>query len=334
LELSDKRILVTGANGFIASHLAARLATDEHAQVRGSIRKGSGQPAIERSHRPIEYVQADVTDRQAVFRAAAGCDIIVHAAACQPFAPQPPKARFTAVNVAGTENLLRAFAGGQGRFLLLSTINVHGIPPPINASADSPLVYSGDPYSDSKVDAECAAWKLAREHNIPLTIVRPGCTFGPRGYAWTLQPVERIRRGGPVLIGRGRGICNSMFVENLIDLIIAALKSEAAVNQCFIGCQAPGIEWRDFWGAYGRMLGLKPRSVPLWAAMVSAQIFSLYEHVTGRSGPFDRTNVAFYSHRVSFDVEKNVLLLDYRPRIPFQEGMRRTEEWLREQELI
>jgi nucleoside-diphosphate-sugar epimerase len=335
LKLEDRQVLVTGANGFIGSHVVKRLAEDECARVRGFVRNVQPRSKHEESDPRIEYVRGDVTDWGAVVRAAAGCDIVIHAAACQPFAPFPPRARFMAVNVGGTENLLSAFApGGEGRFLLLSTINVHGIPPPTDASAESPLRYSGDRYSDSKVDGERSAWKLAQERGIALTVVRPGCTFGPNGAAWTLQPLERIRRGLPVLIGGGRGICNLMYVDNLVDLIVAALKSDAGINQSFIGSQRPGVEWRDFFAIYGQMLGMRPRSVPYPTAVLSGLFSSIYERATARPGPLTRPSVAFYTHRVTFNVQKNASLVGQKPRISFEEGMRRTEAWLRERELV
>jgi nucleoside-diphosphate-sugar epimerase len=335
LELADKRILVTGAKGFIASHLVARLAADERARVRASARNGARPPEILRSDPRIEYVQADVTDREDVLRAASGCDIIIHTAACQPLRPQPAREEFYAVNVGGTQSLMRAFApAGEGRFVLLSTINVHGIPPPTNARADSPIVNSGDLYSDSKAEGERAAWNLSQEFSIPLTVIRPGCTFGPRGYAWTIQPVERIRQGIPVLIGQGRGICNPMYVDNLVDLIVVAIKRDEAINQSFVGCQGRGVEWRDFLGAYGQMLKMKPRSVPYWAAAVGGRISHLYERASGRQGFLSSTNVAFYTHCVTFDVKKNARLLGYQPRLSFEDGMRRTEAWLRDRKLV
>ena len=335
MELADKRILVTGANGFIGSHLVSRLANEEAANVHALIRRNAPEPKRGAIGVRIQYVQGDVTDRDAVARTVTGCDIVIHTAACQPLSPLPPRSQFLAVNVGGTENLLRAFAPhGSGRFLLLSTINVHGLPPLPGADAESPLRYSGDRYSDSKVDGEHAAWDIARRRGIPLTVIRPACTFGPHGSAWTLQPLERIRRGTPVLIGDGRGTCNPIYVENLVDLVITALKHDESINQSFIGSQGIGTEWRDFFGYYGRMLGLHPRAISYRAATLAGLPSSIYEHLTGRPGTLSRASIAFYSHRVVFGVEKNARLLGYTPKISFEEGMRRTEAWLREEKLI
>jgi nucleoside-diphosphate-sugar epimerase len=329
MDIFGKRVLVTGANGFIASHLVTRL-LKEGAQVRGLVRRKEALRSSE-----IEYFLGDLTDAGVMAQAVAGCDIVVHTAALQPFKPLAPRAQFQAVNVGGTENLLRAFSPrGEGRFLLLGTINEHGMPPPPGVHADSPLVYSGDRYSDSKIDGERAAWQPARERGIPLTVVRPACTFGPRGTAWTLQPLERLRRGTPVLIGAGRGLCNPVYIDNLADLIVAALQNEAAVGQAFIGSDGVGVEWRDFFGYYARLLGRPVHSAPYLPARVLGYASSFYERATGKPGPVSSANVAFYSHRVTFDVSKNVQLLGHTPRVSFEEGMRQTAAWLREEKLL
>ncbi len=335
LELADKTILVTGASGFIGSHLVPPLIRGEGARVRALARQIPAEPNASTLDGEVRWIQGDVADIDSVTRAAAGCHIIIHTAALQPFAPLPPRAQFQAVNVGGTENLLRGFnPPGEGCFLLLSTINVHGLPPPPEANADSPLVYSGDRYSDSKVDGERAARKIAAERGVPLTVIRPACTFGPRGTAWTLQPLHRIRRGTPVLVGGGHGTCNPIYIDNLVDLVVESLKNEAALGQAFIGSQGTGVEWRDFFGYYARMLRLPLRALPYPASILAGQVSSIYEWLTGRPGRLSLASIAFYTHRVTFDVAKNTQVLGFTPKISVEEGMRRTEAWLRAEKLL
>lgn len=336
LELAGKVILVTGANGFIGSRLVARLVEQCRAHVRAVVRNLPQNGASYPFPNEIEFVSADVTDPVAVRRAVAGCQIVIHTAALQPFAPLARRAEFFAVNIGGTENMIRAFGEqGQGeRFVLLSTINVHGLPPPANAGAGSPLVLSGDRYSDSKVEAERAAWRLAVADNIPLTVIRPGCTYGPGSRAWTLQPIERLLHGVPLLVGSGDGICNAVYVDNLIDLIISALVCPDARGQAFIGTDGIGIPWRVFFGYYARMINLPLRSVPFLAARALARASGMYEGVTKKPGRLSPTSLAFYTHHTTFDVAKNERVLKHRPRVDLNEGMRLTEEWLRGQGIL
>ena len=327
MDITNKRVLITGANGFIGGRLAERLADEEGASMRGLVRRVG---AIHES--PLQIVTGDITDADAVRRAVDGCDIVIHCAAMQVGASSrsPLLADFRRVNVGGTLNLLRAArAANVARFIHISTINVHGFPPPRDANADSPLVFTGDFYSISKAEGERAAREFARVHNLPLIVIRPACTYGPRSDAWTMQPLRRVRRGAPVLIGKGDGICNAVYIDNLVDLILLALKNDAAVGQAFIGAEGRGVTWREFYSAYARMVGISNvNALPRWAVLAAATGFGALARVTGRAPRLSRSSVEFYSHHVVYDIEKSKQLLGYAPRVSFEEGMRKTENWL------
>lgn len=327
-----RRVLITGVSGFIGSHLAERLsATGAH--VHGLVRYVSPLSAS-----LFEPFQGDITNADALRHAAQGCDAIIHCAAMQ--TERARLADYRRVNVAGTLNVLRAArAANVARVIHLSTINVHGLPPPRDAKADSPIVGTqfncaltriptGDFYSRSKAEGERAACEFARAHHIALTVIRPGCTYGPRSYAWTLKPIERLRRKRPVLIGNGNGICNAIYIDNLVDLILLALNNDAAIGHAFIGTEGRGVTWREFYGAYARMLGVRVFGMPRVVALALTLPFELLARVDGYPPRLARASVEFYSHRVVFDIEKSKQLLGYTPRVSFEEGMARTRAWL------
>ncbi len=322
MDIHNKRILITGANGFIGGRLAERLAQEEGARVRGLVRSEIRNPKS-------EIVLGDLTDPAALADAVRDCDAVVHCAAMQ--GARGYLSEFRRVNVDGTLNLLRAAKdAGVARFVHLSTINVHGYPPPRDCHSDSPLSFNGDFYSVTKAEGERAAWEFARNYHLPLTVIRPACTYGPRSEAWTLGPIQRLRRGAPVLIGRGDGICNAVYIDNLVDLILLALKNDAAIGHAFIGAEGRGVTWREFYGAYARMLGVpRVNAMPRGFALLAAMGFEAIARVTGRAPRIARASVEFYSHRVVYDIGKAKTMLGYEPRVSFEEGMKRTEEWLR-----
>jgi len=332
MNLRGKRVLITGANGFIGGRLAERLTEEEGAQVRGLVRAPSvgatlavvqkGQPR----GLPIQTV-GDITDADAMKRVTQDCDIVVHCAAMQ---YRGSIQDFRRVNVGGTLNLLRAAKDhGAARFIHISTINVHGYPPSPNANADSPLVFNGDAYSISKAEGERAAMEFASNNHLPITIIRPGCTFGPKSFAWTLTPLARVQSGAPVLIGKGDGICNAVYIDNLIDLILLAMKNDAAIGQAFIGAEGRGVTWRKFYGAYAQMIGVsRLRSMPRALVRGVATASEFVARILGRAPFISRASVEFYSHQTVFDIEKSRRILGYEPKISFDEGMRETGKWL------
>ncbi len=335
MDITGKCILVTGAQGFIGGRLAERLVREYGARVRGLARAaGVGRSREVSSLCDVEIVIGDITDVEAARRAVDGCAAVVHCAAMQ--GGRHRLADFRRVNVGGTLNLLRAAHEARlARFVHLSTINVHGVPPPRDACADSPLVFAGDFYSISKAEGERAAWQFARDNDVPLVVIRPGCTYGPRSHAWTLKPLERVRRGAPVLIGGGNGICNAIYIDNLIDLILLALQEDAAIGHAFIGAEGRGVTWREFYGAYARMLGgRRLNGMPRRVALALAMMFEGLARLDGYPPRVARANVEFYSHQVVFDIEKSRRWLGYAPRVSFAEGMARTQEWLRAENIL
>jgi len=358
MELRTKRVLITGVNGFIGGRLAERLAQGEGARVRGLVRgvgarhshdfvAGSNQPSDAKSNissnlitanavplRDAEMFAGDVVDVDAVRRAVDDCDIVIHCAAMQ--SGRAHLDDYRRVNVGGTLNLLRAAREANTvRFVHISTISVHGVPPPRDVNADSPLSFRGDFYSVSKAEGERAAWQFARENKIALTVIRPACTFGPRSNAWTVIPLRRAKRNRPVLIGDGNGICNAVYIDNLVDLILLALKNDAASGHAFIGAEGRGVTWREFYGAYARMAGVKHlHAMPRVVALALTIPFEMLARVNGYPPRLARSSVEFYSHAVVFDIAKSKHLLGYEPRVSFEEGMRRTRQWLAKEKMI
>ena len=147
MDLRDKQILITGANGFIGGRVAERLRDEYGARVRGLVRDPKTWKA--RSVETFQVFPGDITDADAVHRAVENCDAIIHCAAMQ---FRGSLADFRRVNVDGTLNLLRAARDANvERFIHLSTINAHGIPPQRDAHSDSQLAFTGDFYSVSKI---------------------------------------------------------------------------------------------------------------------------------------------------------------------------------------
>jgi len=316
-------VLITGVNGFIASHLAEHLLR-RGASVRGTARRPAAAGWL--AEQGVKVTAADLFDGDALRRAMTGCRSVVHAAAWTGGADLPPQVGYQ-VNVDGTANVLAAAcAAGVERLIYISSVAVYGSnrAPLIDETAPTPRV--GQAYPDSKIVAEA----LVRESGLPFVIVRPASTYGPRGSAWTIGPIEKIKAGRLVLIGQDRGIVTPGYIDNVTEGLTLALNHDQAPGEAFNLCDDQAVTYRQFYLAYAKMLGLDslPTLPGIVATLVRLGPVNLLRRLAQRptAGAWSRH---FRFNPSQFSVAKAKRLLGYEPKIGFEEGMRRTEAWLR-----
>ncbi len=247
-------MVVTGATGFLGAALVAALERGG-ADVRGVARRPRrGEPAV------------DVTDAaslDAVLGSNRPADCVVHTAAQQ--GARAPRARCVAVNVHGTENVLRAtHAAGARRFVFISSIAVLGFRYPDGAGEDAPSV-GGDAYADSKVAAEHVVRSLAAELGIEATILRLGDLWGAGSAAWVEQPLRRIRAGTFRWVAGGRGNLDLLHIDDAVTGVTLAMAHPAAAGGTFFLTDgASGTTVRDYFAGLAAAAGveLRARSVP------------------------------------------------------------------------
>ncbi len=303
------RVAVTGAAGFIGAAACARLAADGHEvvglDVRGPLR-------------------ADVTDPAGLVRALDGADAIVHTAAL--VSDWGAMADFVRVNVAGTRNVLDA---ARGRPVVhVSSVAAWGYEfgrDGRDLAEDAPTRRTGAPY----VDTKAASDELARRRG--ATVLRPGDVYGPGSVPWVIRPIETLRARLFTLPDGGHGLMTPIYVEDLVDAIARAVRDPAAASgQGLAIHDGRPVAARDFFAHHARMLGRRgvpcaPR--PLVEA--GALAVEALARARGRTPAVSRQAVQYVSRRAAYPADRARELLGWAPRVGLDEGMRRTEAWLR-----
>ncbi|HKW59000.1 MAG TPA: SDR family NAD(P)-dependent oxidoreductase [Candidatus Dormibacteraeota bacterium] len=236
-QLRGKRVLVTGAGGFIGSHLTDRLA-ELGAVTRAAVRYTSGgsrgwlaeSPRLE----DVEVVTIDVTDRDTVRRAMKDVEVVFHLAALIgiPYSYDAPLS-YVRTNVEGSVNVFQsALEEGVQRVIHTSTSEVYGTAQYVPIDEKHPL-QGQSPYSASKIGADKEAEAFSRSYGLPVVTVRPFNTYGPRQSARAVIPtiVSQALARRPIRLGNLTPTRDLNFVLDTVDGFCLAAVKEAAVGR-------------------------------------------------------------------------------------------------------
>lgn len=232
-----KRVLVTGAGGFIGSHLTHKLAT-LGATTRAMVHyRGNGSWGWldeDDVRNDIEVISGDVRDREIIKQAMQGTDIVFHLAAliAIPYSYQAPIS-YLQTNVEGTANVLQvAREEGVERFVHASTSEVYGTARYVPIDEDHP-VQGQTPYSASKIAADKFVEAFYHSFGVPVTIARPFNVFGPRQSARAIIPavITQALTQSEIKLGNLEPTRDFTYVEDTVDGYVRVGETPAAVGQ-------------------------------------------------------------------------------------------------------
>lgn len=240
MKLAGKKVLVTGADGFIGSHLTealVRAGCDVRALVCynsfGSWGWLDDSPATIKN--AVEVVAGDVRDGHCVLSAMRGCQVVLHLAAliAIPFSYVAPEA-YVDTNVKGTLHLLQAARDlGIERFVHTSTSEVYGTARFVPITEEHPL-QAQSPYAASKIGGDQIAWSFWRSYEVPVSTIRPFNTYGPRQSARAVIPTIIMQ----VAAGRRRIELGALtptrdfnYVADTVEGFLKVAEADAAVGE-------------------------------------------------------------------------------------------------------
>ncbi len=324
--------LLTGATGFVGSHLAEACAARGWA-VRSLVRAGSDTALLEQLG--TELHRGDITDPDAVRKVVEGVEVVLHCAA--KVGDWGPVEDYRAVNVEALRNLLEAVKGRPlRRFVHLSSLGVYAARHHHGTTEDEPLPERHmDGYTQTKVEAERLALQYHREHGVPVVVLRPGFIYGPRDRTVLPNLIENLRQRRVRWIGGGRGAMNTIYVGNLVEAVFLAVENPQAVGQVYNLTDGETVSKRRFIEALAAGLGLPPPppvGVPVPIAKLIAGVMERRARRKGASEPpiLTQARVKFLGLNLDFSIEKAKRELGYRPKVSFDEGMRQTIAWYKD----
>lgn len=320
-------ILVTGATGFLGSHVAETLLARGE-RVRLLVRRP--EPAAWLAERGAERIVGDLGSAEHLVQAVRGCRAVVH---CAALASDWGEWRaFREANDRGVLRLLQAcLRAPLERFVHISTVDVYGYPDQDGLDETTPFRDRGFPYNSTKIAGERHVWAAAAA-GLPVAVIRPGNIYGPRSVTFGTEIVTAIQAGAP-FIRRGAVNAGLAYVGNVVALILRALDDPAAVGWAFHAMNGDGRTWRDYFAALCRELQLPLPSYSLPRRLAYALSVSMEwkaRLMRQRHRPLlTRTAVELLGTRQGFSMARAREQLGFEPPIGFEEGVRKTTDWLR-----
>ena len=258
MALDIKRLMVTGANGFVGRALCAE-SSARGIEVLGAIRHQGQLPVGVKS-----IAVGDIDDSTDWQNDLVGCDVVIHLAArvhvMQEYS-NDPLAEFSRVNVGGTERLARsAVAAGVKRLVYVSSVKVNGEETALGrVYAEQDASAPQDPYGISKWEAEQALHRVARETGLEVVIVRPPLVYGAGVKGNFAHMIFVLACGVPLPFASVRNLRSLIYVGNLVDALILCATHPAAAVQTYLVCDGEDISTPDLLRKLGLAMGKKPR---------------------------------------------------------------------------
>lgn len=323
-------VLVTGATGFIGSHLAEHLHAKGY-KLRALVRASSSNKYIK--HLPIDYVTGDFNDVESLRDAVTGVDYIYHVAG---LTAARNREEFFRGNQVATRNLLDAtlrWNPDLKRFIHVSTQGVVGPA----SGPESPLDESAPfrpltAYSASKAAAEEEVRMKMRE--MPLTIVRPPAVYGPRD-AEILRFFAMVAKGIAPLIGFNRKMVSLVHVGDLVRGFILAGESPRAIGETYFISSEHFYTWEKVGEITATIFGRqRPRHlrVPHPVIYVAGGLSGFFSRFQKKPSVFNYEKARDITQGYWLcSVEKAKEHLGYRQLISIEEGVAGTVKWYRSQ---
>ncbi|MFX0013360.1 MAG: NAD-dependent epimerase/dehydratase family protein [Promethearchaeota archaeon] len=330
LKEEENIYLVTGACGFVGSHLVDSLVSQGH-YVKATDLKNANRIYLPSSEN-IEFIPADLTKPQDISQILDGVTIVYHPAGIFRFGA-PPNLLYK-VNVEGTRNLLSAaLSQNISHIINWSTAMVYGTLEYTPADENHP-VHPEDPYSESKWVQEQVALSFFEENELPVSVIRPTAIYGPRSFYGTSNALLALVKGKIFGIpGDGKTIQHHVHVNDVVRAAIFLSRENKAKGEVYNIADEVPISIEESFRIVSELIKKKPPKfhIPKELIFLYGYFDRLYTKIIRRASLFEKTSLKLIFSDHVFDNTK-LKNLGFRYSIPdFRRGIEATLLWYKQQ---
>lgn len=334
------KILITGAAGFIGSHLVEFLLEQKIPlrQLRLLIPENESLKNLPPLR--FEIIRGDITDEKDAEKAIEGVDTIYHLAALTiDGGKYYPKSEYDRINVKGTENLLNACRDKKiKRFIFFSSIAVYGLPAWIGDIENWNESQPKNPkeiYGESKFLAEKKIEQANKEWGLPYAIIRPTSVYGPRDKRNLLELYKAIKKHLFFYIGSGRNKMDYVYVKDVARAAYLVSKSKKITGDYIVGGGKP-LTLNEVVYYVSKSIGTKvfPLHIPKTIALLVSYLVLWISAILRIKPMLFPNRVKVMTKNCFFNINKAKRELGYQPHFSFGKGTEFTAKWLLENKLI
>lgn len=319
------KVLITGAGGFIGSHLVDSQLAQGH-DVRAVdlhldlLRHQSANPHL-------EAIRGDITDENLLKRLVDDIDVVYHLASAHLDVSLSDQ-HYRRVNVGATLSLLEAGRqAGVKRFVHCSSVGVIGDveDPPANETTDCRPT---NIYERTKLEGEREALAFFRRTGFPVVVMRPAWVYGPR-CPRTAKLMRTISKGSFFFFGDGQNMRHPVYISDAVKGLELCASAEGVNGEVFIIAGEHAVPVSELVSVMSRELGARSPKLhlPIALGLLGGYSLELAFKLIGKPPPFSRRSVDFFLKHNAYDIGKSKRMLGYQPQVDLRTGMKKTIQW-------
>ncbi len=316
------RVLITGAGGFIGSHLVDSQLEQGH-EVR-AIDLHLDLLGHHSAHPHLEAIRGDIKDDEHLDEILAGVEVVYHLASAHLDVSLSDE-HYRRVNVGGTLALLQAAQqAGVKRFVHCSSVGVIGDVenPPADETTEC---HPTNIYEKTKLEGESAALEFSQRTGFPVVVARPAWVYGPR-CPRTSKLMRTISKGRFPIFGQGQNMRHPVYISDAVKGLELCASADGVNGEVFIIAGENAVPVSELVKVISAELGVNPSKLhlPIALGLLGGYSLEMAFKLIGKAPPFSRRSVDFFLKHNAYDISKAKRMLGYKPQIDLRTGIQKT----------
>jgi len=316
------KVLITGAGGFIGSHLVDSQLEQGH-EVR-ALDLHLDLLRHQSAHPHLEAIRGDITDDEHLDEILAGVEVVYHLASAHLDVSLSDE-HYRRVNVGGTLALLQAAQqAGVKRFVHCSSVGVIGDVenPPADETTEC---HPTNIYEKTKLEGESAALEFSQRTGFPVVVARPAWVYGPR-CPRTSKLMRTISKGRFPFFGQGQNMRHPVYISDAVKGLELCASADGVNGEVFIIAGENAVPVSELVKIISAELGVNPSKLhlPIALGLLGGYSLEVAFKLIGKAPPFSRRSVDFFLKHNAYDISKAKRMLGYKPQIDLRTGIQKT----------